>query len=466
MSIEGETNGTNDTTPKLHIFFFPLLAQGHIIPVIDMVKLFSTRGVKSTLITTTYNEPLFLRSIERTRKLGFDIQVVTLTLPLEESSRAELLSTAAASCAESEAKSAPFAIFRKAQDDSNTPSSVRELLPIVWADHRNEFGPRMEHALVKIVFVRASYGLDAWTAPTLTSTGLLLQEEILEILSRKKLSSQNFFKKMMESELRSYRVVMNSFYELEPIYADLYGDVSGRQSLGVDLLFLCNQDMEDKKQRGNRVAIGEDGCLKWLNSKEPDSVVYICFGSMSTSQLHEIAKGLEASGEQFVWVVKKDDSVEEGKEEWLPQGQDAREGPNPKGWAPHVLILDHWADGGFVTHCRWNSTLEGISSGVPMVTWPVAAEQFSNEKLIIEVLRIGVPVGVKRWMRQVGDSVESEKVEKAVRRMMVGEEAEEMRVKARELSNMAKRAVEEGGSSHSKLTVLLEELKFPKVAAH
>lgn len=136
-----------------------------------------------------------------------------------------------------------------------------------------------------------------------------------------------------------------------------------------------------------------------------------------------------------------------------------------RGWAPQVLILDHKAVSGFVTHCGWNSALEGISAGVPMVTWPVAAEQFYNEKLITQVLRIGVPVGVKQWMRQVGDSVESEKVEKAVRRIMVGEEAEEMRFRARGLSDMAKKAVEEGGSSHSDLAALLEELKSPKFAA-
>ncbi|PKI33541.1 hypothetical protein CRG98_046097 [Punica granatum] len=189
----------------------------------------------------------------------------------------------------------------------------------------------------------------------------------------------------------------------------------------------------------------------------------------NASQLHEIALGLEASGQPFVWVVKKDEAVEEGKEDWLPQGYEDRmqgKGLIIRGWAPQVLILDHRAVGGFVTHCGWNSTLEGISAGVPMVTWPVAAEQFYNEKFITEVLRIGAPVGVKQWMRQVGDSVKSEQVEKAVRKVMVGEEAEEMRAQARELSKMAKKAVEEGGSSHSDLMALLEELKSPKVAGH
>ena len=84
-----------------------------------------------------------------------------------------------------------------------------------------------------------------------------------------------------------------------------------------------------------------------------------------------------------------------------------------RGWAPQVLILDHEAIGAFVTHCGWNSTLEGITAGKPMVTWPIFAEQFYNEKLVTDVLKTGVGVGVKEWLRVHGDHVKSEAVEKS-----------------------------------------------------
>lgn len=85
MAGEAETNGTtNHTSSKLHIFFFPFLASGHMIPMIDIAKLFAASGVKSTLLTTPYNEQLFLRSINRTQELGFDISILTLNLPLQE----------------------------------------------------------------------------------------------------------------------------------------------------------------------------------------------------------------------------------------------------------------------------------------------------------------------------------------------------------------------------------------------
>ena len=195
--------------------------------------------------------------------------------------------------------------------------------------------------------------------------------------------------------------------------------------------------------------------------------MYVCFGSMAkfnSDQLKEIVSGLEASGKNFIWVVRKVKEEEEKGEDqdWLPEGfQQRMEGKGLiiKGWAPQVLILDHPAVGGFVTHCGWNSTLEGVAAGVPMVTWPVAAEQFYNEKLVTEVLKIGVGVGVQKWVRTVGDFVRREAVEKAIRRVMVGEEAEEMRKRAKELGEMGKKAVAENGSSYSNLDGLIEELK-------
>ena len=113
-----------------------------------------------------------------------------------------------------------------------------------------------------------------------------------------------------------------------------------------------------------------------------------------------------------------------------------------------------------MTHCGWNSTLEAIAVGKPMVTWPISAEQFYNEKFVNEILRIGTGVGVKEWVKVLGDHVSSEAIEKAINRLMTGEEAEEMRSRARKLAEMAREAGEEGGSSHSDFNSLVEELRW------
>lgn len=135
-----------------------------------------------------------------------------------------------------------------------------------------------------------------------------------------------FYKEAKESELTSYGVVVNSFYELESVYADYYSKVLGLKSWAIGPLLIGNKSIEEKLERGQKQEMGSTNrhqCLEWLDSKEPDSVIYICFGSstnFNAEQLHEIAVGIEASGQQFVWVVKKEEDVEQGKEEWLPQG--------------------------------------------------------------------------------------------------------------------------------------------------
>ncbi|KAI8532769.1 hypothetical protein RHMOL_Rhmol11G0239900 [Rhododendron molle] len=270
---------------------------------------------------------------------------------------------------------------------------------------------------------------------------------------------------MEESELLSFGVIVNSFYELETEYADYYRDVLKRRAWHIGPVSLCNREIEDKAQRGKEASIDEhESCLKWLDSKKPNSVIYICFGSVvkfDVSQLYEIAMGLECSGQQFIWVVRRGENENES-EEWLPEGFEERmkdKGLIIRGWAPQVLILEHDAVGGFVTHCGWNSSSEGVSAGVPMVTWPLFAEQFYNEKLVTEILMIGVTVGALKWNIFMGSSgVMSEQIGKAVRRVMVGKYAEDMRNRAKEFKEMAKKAVEEGGSSHTNLSDLIHEL--------
>ena len=103
-----------------------------------------------------------------------------------------------------------------------------------------------------------------------------------------------------------------------------------------------------------------DWALEWLDSKKPNSVIYV-----------EIATGPEASGKQFIWVGKRE-KKEGVKDEWLPEGFEERmkgRGLIIRAWAPQVPILEHKAIGGFVTHWGWNSILESICAGVPMVTW-------------------------------------------------------------------------------------------------
>ena len=103
---------------------------------------------------------------------------------------------------------------------------------------------------------------------------------------------------MKEAEAKSYGVLMNSFYELEPEYADHFTKALRIKSWHIGPISLCNSNVQDMAKRGNEASIDESECLEWLNSKKPNSLVYICFGSLSkftSSQLLEIAMGLKDS---------------------------------------------------------------------------------------------------------------------------------------------------------------------------
>jgi hypothetical protein len=231
---------------------------------------------------------------------------------------------------------------------------------------------------------------------------------------------------------------------------------------------LFHQRTATLASRGNTAAIDADECLRWLDGQEPGSVVYVSFGSIAhaeAKQVVELGLALEASGHPFIWAVKNagEDDVAGFLREL--EARVAGRGLLIRGWAPQVLILSHAAVGGFVTHCGWNSTVEAIAAGLPVVVWPHFADQFLNAKFAVEVLGVGVDVGVKEPVMYRLDRKEIvvgwEVVEGAVRSIMDGgDEGEERRRRARAFAAKARAAVEEGGSSHGNLVDLVKNFEF------
>ncbi|GMI88261.1 UDP-glycosyltransferase 73B4 [Hibiscus trionum] len=471
--------------PQLHVFFLPLLAHGHLIPTVDMAKMFADRGVKTTIITTPLNASAFSNTIRRSKESGNDIGVRILKFPAVEVGLPEGFESSDMMFTSQEGiKWELLNKFNQAMFMLQQPFEqlLQECKPdclvadwfIPWAtDAANKYGiPRLVFHGTSFFALCASAcmrlyephekvqsGSESFVVPNLPGDIELPISQLPKYSSAQDVET-DFFTKLLkaagEAELKSYGVIVNSFYELEASYVDYYRNVMGKKAWHIGPVSLCNRENIDKTERGNKSAIDEHECLKWLDSKQPDSVLYICFGSLNTfssAQLKEIAMGLEASELQFIWVVRKQKNDNED-EEWLPEGFEKRtegKGLIIRGWAPQVLILDHEAIGGFMTHCGWNSTLEGVCAGVPMVTWPERGDQFYNEKLMTQVLKIGVSVGTQKW-------VEREAIGKAVKETMKGERAEEMRNRARKLAEAAKMAVEKGGSSYSDLDSLIQEL--------
>ncbi|KAL6515144.1 hypothetical protein OROHE_018776 [Orobanche hederae] len=151
-----------------------------------------------------------------------------------------------------------------------------------------------------------------------------------------------------------------------------------------------------------------ENCLEWLDRQPEQSVVFLCFGSLgvfSAEQLKEIAIGLERSGKRFIWAVRSPPAKdrknrylsppEPDLDFLLPEGfleRTRNRGMVIKSWAPQVEILNHGSVGGFVTHCGWNSVLEAVCAGVPMVAWPLYAEQRLNRLYLVEGLAVALPL--------------------------------------------------------------------------
>lgn len=210
-------------------------------------------------------------------------------------------------------------------------------------------------------------------------------------------------------------------------------------------------------------AFGHSGekqeCEKWLDIQSDSSVLYVSFGSnalVTGEEILELALGLEASGQPFLWVIRPDTLTTGELSDALPEGFES--GTKGRGrivsWAPQVAVLAHPAVGGFLTHCGWNSTLESIWMGVPMLGCPRGAEQRSNARFIAENWGVGMELG-----RTKEGGMEREEVERAVRALMMGKEGEIARSKARELREVARKTSMPGGHSHSNLLKFAEDMR-------
>jgi hypothetical protein len=213
----------------------------------------------------------------------------------------------------------------------------------------------------------------------------------------------------------------------------------------------------------------EHECLQWLDVQPDNSVVFLAFGSMGTfpkKQLEEIAIGLEKSGQRFVWVVRSPPSDDHKFGEPLPEPDlDAllpdgflertrNSGLVVKSWAPQVDVLRHRATGAFVTHCGWNSTLEGITAGLPLLCWPLYAEQRMNKVFIVEELKLGVEM-----RGNTEQLVTAEEVEMKVRWVMESEGGKTLRQRAAAAKHAGDDALKEGGSSHAAFIQFLKDLE-------
>lgn len=211
----------------------------------------------------------------------------------------------------------------------------------------------------------------------------------------------------------------------------------------------------------------EHDCLRWLDLQPRRSVIFLCFGRrgfFSAKQLHEIAIGLENSGHRFLWSVRSppeyhrnvSSNEDPDLDTLLPEGFLERtkgRGFVIKSWAPQKEVLGHEAVGGFVTHCGRSSILEAVWFGVPMISWPIYAEQRMNRVTLIEEMRLGVQ------LEEAEDGfVKAEELERRVKELMGPVTSRAMRQRAKEMKVSAEASVRECGSAVVALGKFIESV--------
>ncbi|GJM95899.1 hypothetical protein PR202_ga12686 [Eleusine coracana subsp. coracana] len=280
-----------------------------------------------------------------------------------------------------------------------------------------------------------------------------------------------FLHRVLHHGHRTDAVLVNTVAELEPTGLDMMRRALGDKAAVWPVGPLVRRDNDSGAATSEA---HDDDVLRWLDTQRPASVLYISFGSQNTiqpQQMVELAAALDLTGRPFLWAIRPPlgfDIAGEFRDEWLPEGFEARakasnRGVLVRGWAPQLRILAHRATAAFLSHCGWNSVLESLSNGVPIIGWPLGAEQFYNVKMLAE--EWGVCVELARGSNNTEssvDAVQRSKVPKVLGTVM-GDTPESamMRRRVAEVRDMLKGAwTEDGGSSWEVLREFLKAMRL------
>ncbi|KAK1406857.1 hypothetical protein QVD17_38465 [Tagetes erecta] len=244
-----------------------------------------------------------------------------------------------------------------------------------------------------------------------------------------------FFDSQLQKSKSASAILFNTFDELERHIFDSLS-LKYPPCYGIGPVHLLENKIVDESIASIKSNLWkeEPECLKWLDSKEPSSVVYVNFGSitvMTSQQLVEFGWGLARSNYTFLWIIRPDLVTGESAVLPLELLEEIKGRGLLAGWCPQEQVLNHASVGGFLTHSGWNSTLESISSGVPMICWPFFGDQ-----------QVNCWLGCNKWgvAMEIDNNVRSDEVRKLVIELMKGEKGNLMRKKAIEWKNKAHEA--------------------------
>ncbi|OVA15425.1 UDP-glucuronosyl/UDP-glucosyltransferase [Macleaya cordata] len=477
---------TTTSTGAAHILVFPYPAQGHMIPLLDLSHQLSLRGLTITILVTPKNLPILNPLLSQNHS---NIQTLILPFPDHPSIPHGVENV----------KDLPPSLFRvmmRAMGElynpilhwfNSHPSPPVAIISDFFLGWTHHLASHLR--IPRIVFFSSGAMGVAVIDSMFRDVPKNDDDNPNVLISFRKIPNSpvypwwqlpsiflghkegdpdsEFIRDGLLANMESWGMVFNTFNELESVYLDHFRK-RNESSLGycshrvwaVGPLLPPNDedDVGSTDRGGSSSSVETDDLLSWLDTCPDHSVVYVCFGSQAVlrnNQMEALAAGLECSGARFLWCVKEaTEGHAMGEYGMVPTGFEDRtagRGLVIRGWAPQLLILRHRAVGSFLTHCGWNSVLEGLSSGVVMLAWPMRADQYVDATLLVDQMRVAVKVC--EGADTVPDSAE---LGRAVAES-VNENRPE-RIRTMELRKAAYDAVKEGGSSFKDLDSLARDL--------
>ncbi|KAL0330129.1 UNVERIFIED_CONTAM: UDP-glycosyltransferase 74E2 [Sesamum radiatum] len=432
---------------KPHCLLLPYPLQGHINPMLQFSKRLSHKGIRITLAATKYLS-------KTTQQFSGSISVETFSDGFDEG--------------QGDVELDPY-LARFEQVGTETLSELLDKLrdtgrPVDCVIY-DPFLPwavvvAKKHGLVGAAFFTQSSSVNSiyynvykepLKVPLLDKEIVVTGLPLLDISDVPSfLRDQDSHPGSLELVLNQFRnveetdfVFVNSFYELEEEVIETMAKFFRVKAIGptIPSMYLDKRLSDDREYGLSIYNPDTEACMEWLNQRQPESVVYVSFGSIAElgdEQMEEVAWGLRLSNKHFLWVVR---SSEEPK---LPKdfAKESSEMGLIVSWCAQLDVLAHEAVCCFVTHCGWNSTLEALSLGVPMVAMPQWSDQTTNSKFVIDVWKMGV-----RAKADDNGVVSRETIAGCIKDVMEGERGEEIKKNAGKWKELAREAVDEGGSS-------------------
>ncbi|KAJ8765536.1 hypothetical protein K2173_014658 [Erythroxylum novogranatense] len=471
-------NSLGDHRP--HAVCVPYPAQGHVGPMMRLAKLLHWRGFHITFVNTEYNYRRLLRSGGPDAVKGlpdFRFEAIPDGLPPSDCDATQDIPTLC---------------------DATRKNLLRPLKELLVKLNSN---PELPQVTCVISDGDMTFGIEAakdlgihqvvfWTASTCSFMGYLHFVELIKRdmvpkgksflfdgtgdapidwipgMSNIRLRDMpsfingnndellfDFMGSQAQNCLKSSAILFNTFDELEQEVLDAIVATKFPNIYTVGPLPLMERHTPRYDSKSLRSCLWEEDtyCLEWLDQRAPNSVLYVNYGSvamMTAEDLTEFARGLADSKQPFLWIIRSD--IVKGDSATLPEGflEEIKDRGLLTSWCAQEQVLAHPSVGAFLTHCGWNSTVETISYGVPVICWPFFADQQTNSRYACTTWGIGM---------EVNPDVKREEVANLVREMMEGDDGKRMRKKTLDWKKKAEEATDIGGSSYIGFDRLIRE---------